>query len=60
VRMPTPEGSGMEVLIPACRKWTTLLLGAYLFTAPWIFGISEAEASSVNAWIVVAVPDTYE
>jgi hypothetical protein len=54
VRMPTPEGLGMEVLIPAWRKWMTVLLGAYLFTAPWIFGISEVEASSANAWIVGA------
>ncbi len=38
--------------MPAWRKWTTVLLGAYLFTAPWIFGISEAETSSANAWIV--------
>jgi hypothetical protein len=44
----------MEVLIPAWRKWTTVLLGTYLFTAPWIFGISEAEANTVNAWIVGA------
>jgi hypothetical protein len=45
---------GMEVLIPAWGIWTIVFLRAYLFTAPWIFGISEAEASSVNAWIVGA------
>jgi hypothetical protein len=44
----------MKVLIPAWRKWTTVFLGAYLFTTPWIFGISKAEASSMNAWIVGA------
>ena len=44
----------MGVLIPAWRLWRIVFLGAYLFTAPWIFGISEAEASSVNAWIVSA------
>ena len=27
---------------------------AYLFIAPWIFGTSEDEASSANAWIVGA------
>lgn len=54
MRMPAPEGFGMEVLIPAWRKWTTVLLGAYLFTAPWILGISGAEASWANAWIVGA------
>jgi hypothetical protein len=54
VRMSAPEDLGMKVLMPAWRKWTTVLLGAYLFTAPWIFGIFEAEASSANAWIVGA------
>jgi SPW repeat len=54
VRIPTPEDFGMEVLIPTCRKWTTVLIVAYPFTAPWIFGISEAKASSVNAWIIGA------
>jgi SPW repeat-containing protein len=44
----------MKVLTPAWRKWTTVFLGVHLFIAPWIFGISEAEASSVNAWIVGA------
>jgi hypothetical protein len=50
--MSALEDLGMEVLMPAWRKWTTVLVGAYLFTAPWIFGISGAEASSANAWIV--------
>jgi hypothetical protein len=54
VRMSTPEDLGMKVFTHTWRKWTTMLLGAYLFTAPWIFGISEAEASSANAWIVGA------
>ena len=44
----------MKALIPAWRKWTTVLLGAHLFKAPWIFGIFETEASSANAWIVGA------
>ncbi|MDQ3911200.1 MAG: SPW repeat protein [Actinomycetota bacterium] len=44
----------MEVLVPAWRKWMIVFLGAYLFTAPWIFGVSGAEASSVNDWIVGA------
>jgi hypothetical protein len=54
VRMPAPEGFGMKLLAPTWRTWTTVLLGAYLFTAPWILGTSGAEASSVNAWIVGA------
>ena len=54
MRMSAPEDLGMKVLSPAWRKWTTVLLGAYLFTAPWIFGTSEAETSSANAWIVGA------
>ena len=44
----------MEVSTPASRRWTTVSLGAYLFTTPWIFGASGAEANSVNAWIVGA------
>ena len=44
----------MKVLTPRWRKWATQLLGAYLFIAPWIFGTSEGEASSANAWIVGA------
>jgi hypothetical protein len=44
----------MKVFTPRWRKWTTVLLGAYLFMAPWIFGTSEDEASSANAWIVGA------
>jgi SPW repeat len=52
--MTAPEGSGMKVLIPVWRNWTTVLLGGYLFTAPWIFGTSGDVASSVNAWIVGA------
>jgi hypothetical protein len=44
----------MKVSTPAWHKWTTVSLGVYLFTAPWIFGISGAEASSVNAWIIGA------
>jgi SPW repeat len=52
VRIPVPEGLGMRVLIPTWRKWTTVLLGAYLFLTPWIFGASGDEASSANAWIV--------
>ncbi len=54
MRMTAPEGSGMKVLIPVWRNWTTVLLGGYLFTAPWIFGTSGDVASSVNAWIVGA------
>jgi hypothetical protein len=33
------------------RKWTTALLGAYLFAGPWVFGTSGHAASSANAWI---------
>ena len=44
----------MKVLTPTWRKWTTVLLGAYLFIAPWIFGTSGDEVSSANAWIVGA------
>jgi hypothetical protein len=42
----------MKVFTPRRRNWTTLLLGAYLFIAPWIFGTLGDEASSANAWIV--------
>jgi hypothetical protein len=42
----------MKVITPRRRKWTTVFLGAYLFIAPWLFGTSEDEASSTNAWIV--------
>ncbi len=55
MRMPAPEGFGMEGLIRAWRKWTTAMLGAYLFTALWIFGTSGDKASSANAWIVGAL-----
>ncbi len=34
------------------RSWATVLLGTYLFFAPWIFGTSEDVESSANAWIV--------
>jgi SPW repeat len=44
----------MKVFTHTWRKWTTLLLGAYLFIAPWILGTSGDEASSANAWIVGA------
>jgi hypothetical protein len=44
----------MKVFTPRRRNWTTVLLGAYLFIAPWIFGTLEDEASSANAWIVGA------
>jgi hypothetical protein len=52
VRIPAPEGFGMKVITPRRRRWTTVFLGAYLFIAPWLFGTSEDEASSTNAWIV--------
>jgi hypothetical protein len=54
VRMPTPEGLGIEVFTPGWRKWANVLLGAYLFVAPWILGTSGDRASSANAWIVGA------
>ena len=44
----------MKVFTPRWRKWATVLLGAYLFLAPWIFGTSGDEASSANSWIVGA------
>jgi len=44
----------MKVFTPRQRNWATVLLGAYLFIAPWIFGTSGDEASSANAWIVGA------
>ncbi len=52
MRIPTPEGFGMKVITPRRHKWTTVFLGAYLFIAPWLFGTSEDEPSSTNAWIV--------
>jgi hypothetical protein len=42
----------MKVFTPRRRNWATVLLGAYLFIAPWIFGTFGDEASSANAWIV--------
>ncbi len=54
MRIPAPEGFGMKVFIHAWRKWATVLLGAYLFVAPWILGTSGDRASSANAWIVSA------
>jgi hypothetical protein len=42
----------MKVFTPRRRNWATVMLGAYLFIAPWIFGTFGDEASSVNAWIV--------
>jgi hypothetical protein len=44
----------MKVFTHAWRKWVTVLLGTYLFIAPWILGTVGDEASSVNAWIVGA------
>jgi hypothetical protein len=44
----------MKVFTHAWRKWVTVLLGAYLFVAPWILGTSGDRASSANAWIVGA------
>jgi hypothetical protein len=45
----------MKVFTPRrWRKCATVLLGAYLFIAPWIFGTFVDEASSANAWIVGA------
>ena len=41
-------------MTPTWRKWATVLLGAYLFIAPWVLGTSRDEASSANAWIVGA------
>jgi hypothetical protein len=41
----------MKVFTPRRRNWATVLLGAYLFIAPWIFGTFGDEASSANAWI---------
>ncbi len=34
------------------RKWTTVLLGVYLFATPWAFGTSGYAVSSANAWVV--------
>ena len=42
----------MKVFTPRRRNWATVLLGAYLFITPWIFGTFGDEASSANAWIV--------
>jgi hypothetical protein len=44
----------MKVFTPRWHKWATVLLGAYLFVAPWILGTSGDKASSANAWIVSA------
>ena len=44
----------MKVFTPMWRKWATVLLGASLFIAPWIFGSFVDGASSANAWIVGA------
>lgn len=45
----------MKAFVVGWRKWATVLLGAYLFFAPWNFGASEDKVSSANAWIVGAL-----
>jgi hypothetical protein len=52
MRIHAPERFGMKVYTPTWRKWATVLLGAYLFITPWIFGTSGHEVSSANVWIV--------
>ncbi len=54
MRIRAPGGLGIKVFTPRWRKWATVLLGAYLFVAPWILGTSGDRASSANAWIVGA------
>ena len=44
----------MKVFTTGWRERATVLLGVYLFLAPWIFDVSEDRASSANAWIVGA------
>jgi hypothetical protein len=44
----------MKVFTLRWLKWVTVLLGTYLFIAPWILGTVGDKASSVNAWIVGA------
>jgi hypothetical protein len=44
----------MKVHTPTWRKWATVMLGAYLFITPWVFGTSGDGPSAANAWIVGA------
>jgi hypothetical protein len=44
----------MKVSNARWRERATVLLGAYLFVAPWVFGTSEDKVSSANAWIAGA------
>src|SRR5215217_9557640 len=39
----------MKVFTPRRRNWATVLLGAYLFIAPWIFGTSGRRADQGRA-----------
>jgi hypothetical protein len=44
----------VKAFVSAWRETVTVLLGAHLFLAPWIFGTSENTTSSANAWIAGA------
>ena len=34
------------------RRWTIILLGAALFTTPWVLGTPAEEANSINSWLI--------
>ena len=44
----------MKVVTPEWRRSASVLFGAYLFIAPWIFVTSGDRASSAKSWIVGA------
>lgn len=37
------------------QDWTNLVLGAWLFVAPWLLGFASVSAGAWNAWIVSVV-----
>lgn len=34
------------------RRWATILLGAALFTTPWVLGTPAEESSTLNSWLL--------
>jgi hypothetical protein len=43
------------VIQPRWQEWITLILGAWVFVSPWIFGFTASQAITLNYLIVGAV-----
>jgi SPW repeat len=43
------------VVQPRWQEWITLILGAWVFVSPWIFGFTASQAVTLNYFIVGAV-----